>query len=268
MIKLIVSDLDGTLLNHAKRVEKTDRAALAQAEKAGIAICLASGRMDRELQLVMEEAGGCYHRISQNGAYVYTRDAKLLAAKSFEPGVARELYRMAQPYDLVGLICVGQTIYIPRRTEASARIEARMFEPFCERADIVDAIGPGLVPCKLSFFGEMARLTRMQAEMNARFSGRIDTYVSDVDCLDVMPSAVSKGAGLEVLIAELGIRPEEVACVGDSFNDVSMFALTPHSFAMAHSHPDVKRAAARVVRSVAEAVDWVLAHNQTVTARQ
>ena len=52
----------------------------------------------------------------------------------------------------------------------------------------------------------------------------------------------------------LQIEANEVACIGDSFNDISMFEVTPHSFTLHHAHPYVKEKANHIVRSVEEAI--------------
>ena len=50
---------------------------------------------------------------------------------------------------------------------------------------------------------------------------------------------VSKGSALRRLMEHLQIEANEVACIGDSFNDISMFEVTPHSFTLHHAHPYV-----------------------------
>ncbi|MNG28732.1 putative bifunctional phosphatase/peptidyl-prolyl cis-trans isomerase [compost metagenome] len=80
-----------------------------------------------------------------------------------------------------------------------------------------------------------------------------------------MPHQVSKGTSLLTLIEHLGFTPEETACFGDSFNDVSMFGITPHSFAMHTAHPDVKKQAAYTVTSVSEAIAHVFAFNEKMS---
>ena len=50
------------------------------------------------------------------------------------------------------------------------------------------------------------------------------------------------------------MKQNEVACIGDSFNDISMFEVTPHSFTLHHAHPYVKEKANHIVRSVEEAI--------------
>ena len=72
--------------------------------------------------------------------------------------------------------------------------------------------------------------------------------------VDIMPRGVSKGSALRRLMEHLQIEANEVACIGDSFNDISMFEVTPHSFTLHHAHPYVKEKANHIVRSVEEAI--------------
>ncbi|MDF2958638.1 MAG: cof family hydrolase, partial [Paenibacillus sp.] len=122
----------------------------------------------------------------------------------------------------------------------------------------MEALGGELMCCKITYLGEIEELLTFKQQLLSVYGDKIDAYIADVNCLDVMPRHVSKGAGLRALQEHLGITPEETICIGDSFNDVSMFKVTPHSFAMSTSHADVKAQAAYITDSVAGAVDWAL----------
>ena len=65
-----------------------------------------------------------------------------------------------------------------------------------------------------------------------------------------------------MLMDHLGLRPEEVACVGDSYNDLSLFQITKHSFAMKHGEKQVRDSANHTVESVSEVVDYILQYNR------
>ncbi|MGD8190798.1 HAD family hydrolase [Brevibacillus ginsengisoli] len=253
-MKLFVTDLDGTLLDKGRQVRSSDKQALQEAAAMGIEICLASGRMDVELVKVMREVGGNYHRISQNGAFVTTKDNELLQTETFEPILAKQLIEIASPYDFATLIGINQTVYTPGETEAIQAIQQRMFTTFQVDPDIADKF-ERQTPCKLSFFGDITKLRALQAELAQKHGNSVETFISDKDCLDVMPAGVSKGRGLQALMNKLGITSDEVACIGDAFNDVSMFKVARHSFAMGHGPEEVRKAAVQVVDSVAEAIE-------------
>ncbi len=102
-------------------------------------------------------------------------------------------------------------------------------------------------------------------KIDEKFHGKVSTFISAEQCLDVMPPNISKGSAISVLLKEFQLQPEEVACIGDSYNDIPMFALTPHSFAMAQADDAVKEHAHYVVNTVKDAVNHVIAHNKNTT---
>ncbi|PHE41457.1 HAD family hydrolase, partial [Bacillus pseudomycoides] len=75
----------------------------------------------------------------------------------------------------------------------------------------------------------------------------------------------SKGFAISILLKEFQIQPEEIACIGDSYNDIPMFSLTPHSFAMSQADDAVKEHAHYVVNTVKDAVNHVITHNKNTT---
>jgi Cof subfamily protein (haloacid dehalogenase superfamily) len=262
MIRLFVSDLDNTLLNNDKNVEATDQAALRTLENEGVILCLASGRMDKELTRIADEIGINAHRISQNGAFLYTNENEKLHSAAFPGELARELYREALPFGLSCFINQENEMLVQENTSMIRAIEERMKMPVKEEPNVLEQIGKTIHPSKLCFFGEIDTIKKLERHINTKYRGQLDTFISDKDCIDFMPYGISKGAAIRKLIAQLDIKPEEVACIGDSFNDISMLQLTPHSFAMAGADPAVQKEAAHVVHSVAEAANWVLGFNR------
>ncbi|KRF18109.1 Cof-type HAD-IIB family hydrolase [Paenibacillus sp. Soil787] len=268
MIKLIVSDLDGTLLDHNKKVSSRELAALRKVKEAGIALCLASGRMNIEMQQVLAEIGHRAYSVSQNGAFIHLDDGSFMKSQLFQPELAYQVYQLLKDFDLVKLVCSGEANYITHLTPASDEVQSRTFQPFIVKEDVEQSLEGDFTVCKFSMFGKIETLLELKALMEEKLGGQLEMFISDKDCLDIMPLAVSKGSSLLVLMEKLGLRPEEIACFGDSFNDVSMFGITPHSFAMKGAHPEVKQKALYHVDSVAEAISHVFAYNEKFAAQQ
>ncbi|MFC5649524.1 HAD family hydrolase [Paenibacillus solisilvae] len=266
MIKLIVSDLDGTLLDHTRRISNRDLESVETVINEGFEFCIASGRMYSEIKIIMQQFNDCYHAIGQNGATVHKKDLDLLASSVFEPEVSSRLLQTTRRYNhFVNFIhCTDDSFYIKERTDTSLPYESRILTACTVRDDLEAALQEDEIRCcKISYFGELEELNQLQAELNTRFEGKIETFISDKDCLDVMPLSVSKGVGLTLLIKELGLHPNEVACIGDSFNDLSMFDITEHSFAMSSSHADIRNQANTVIHSVAEAIHHIISYNRS-----
>lgn len=268
MIKLIVSDLDGTLLDHSKKVSPREQAALKKVKEADILLCLASGRMNVEMQQVLEEIGHRAYSVSQNGAFIHLEDGSFLKSQLFEPELAYLTYQLLKDFDLVKIVCSGEANYITHLTPASDEVQSRTFRPFIIKEDIEHSLKSELPICKISTFGDIQILLTLKALLEEKLGDQVELFISDKDCLDIMPRQVSKGNSLLVLIEQLGLKQEEIACIGDSFNDVSMFGITPHSFAMKGAHLEVKQKANYHVESVAEAITHVFAYNDKYMQEQ
>jgi Cof subfamily protein (haloacid dehalogenase superfamily) len=258
MIKLIVSDLDGTLMRRDHSVRKEDQEALQAAINNGMIVTFASGRMYPEIKHVMNKINLEVHAVSQNGAYIHTSDRKLIRHDRFETELIRKLAVAAKDTPFYTIMCSPDTYIVTTHHEQNEQVQKGLMAPIIVRTDALEALGGDLMCCKISYLGEVEGLLSFKQQLLEAHGDKIDAYISDVNCLDVMPRHVSKGAGLLALQEHLGVAPEETICIGDAFNDISMFRGTPHSFAMSTSHPDVKGHAAHVVNSVAEAINWAL----------
>ncbi|KEZ52733.1 MULTISPECIES: Cof-type HAD-IIB family hydrolase [Metabacillus] len=261
MIKLFVSDLDGTLLDHQKEVSDKDIEALKHLKKSGVDICLASGRMDVEIGEILTKIGEKYHRISQNGAFINTDSDESLHALTFESVIAQEVFDVVRAEDFLTIVADYSTNYTERRNEAVTSIESRMFAPITENEQLAEGIGRDIKASKISILGEYESLLPLQKKLRERYPDTIETYISDSQCLDIMPKHISKGNALQMLIQHLDIAPSEIACIGDSFNDIPMFRLTPFSFAMENALPEVKKEAAYTAASVGDAILKVMEIN-------
>ncbi len=254
MIKLFVSDLDGTLLNHNKRVNDRELEALRFLKQNNISLALASGRMLSEMTKITGEIHHESWYISQNGAFIHTANETLLKSHFFRSELVAQVYQYTATNDLVKVICSGNTNFISHRNKASDHIQSRMFEPFQILENVKQTLLHFLPVCKLSYFGEMQELLAVKQSLEQQFGNQLTQFISDIDCLDIMPKGISKGSALLFLFEHLGLCPREVACIGDSFNDISMFEVIPHSYAMNHAHSDVKKSACNITDSVADAI--------------
>ena len=129
MIKLFVSDLDGTLLSFEKKVTQQDIAALKGLKENGVDVCLASGRMDVEIGEILTMIGEKYHRISQNGAFINTDNDESLHALTFDNVIAKEVFEQVRSTDFITIIADYSKNYTERRDEGNSGIESRRFSP-------------------------------------------------------------------------------------------------------------------------------------------
>ncbi|GBF75856.1 hypothetical protein PA598K_04289 [Paenibacillus sp. 598K] len=259
MIKLIISDLDGTLLHDHSTIHDADVAALRQAQESGVAVAFASGRMYPEIQEVARSIKLQVHAISQNGAYAHLADGRQIKADYFPRELQLEIIRHGRstPYQM--LLCAPDYYIIEEDTAHARLLEPRLKAPLKIIPDLTERLGRDILSSKMSFFSEVEALREYLPLVKQQFGDAIDAYIADIDCLDIMPSGISKGVGAHALLEELGLTVDEVVCIGDSFNDLPLFAITPNSYAIASSHPDVQARATHTTPSVAAVVEQVLA---------
>lgn len=259
MIKMIISDLDGTLLSFDNKVRDDDINAIHAALDHGINFCLASGRKDLDIQAVAKIIGGNkFHRISQNGAFVFSSDDHELHRTSFEPAIAKKLYERIIGEDVITILSTIDKEYVEVKDEVIRKIEERLFSPIEEEKDLKEKIGKSIHTSKIIINGAEKTIRQLQKKLMDTFPDELDTFISESKILDVMPKNISKGNAIKILMENVGLSSNEIACIGDSYNDIPMFKLTKNSFAMSSAHPDVKKEAKFVVGTVAEAIEQIL----------
>ncbi|MEH7234932.1 HAD family hydrolase [Bacillus sp. JJ1562] len=260
MIKLIVSDLDGTLLQENNTVRPEDANALNQALQEGLQISIATGRMDTEIKEVLKSIGQKFHRISQNGAFASTIDERFIFSRTFTTEIADLIYKKVLDPKFVTIVSSFDTNFTHENNQYVEEIQKRLFHPIIIDSEIGSKFSE-VKPSKISLMGFENDIFDTHEKLSNEFKDEIDLYISEKHVLDIMPKQISKGNAIKKLLDELSLTHEEIACIGDSFNDIPMFQLTPYSFVMSTAHEDVKEEANYVVESVAEAVELILKEN-------
>ncbi|KGX88127.1 Cof-type HAD-IIB family hydrolase [Pontibacillus litoralis] len=260
MIKLLVCDLDGTLIDGENKVKQQDVQAIQDAIDNGITLAIASGRMDHEIKAVLEllEQKENGHRVSQNGAFIYDKEGQAILSNTFPPEKIQELFRSTLGEDILTTVSTATDTYVLEDNLAAQEVQKRLFHKLIIEPDMLTKLGTEINPSKIAVFGKTDRLKALQKEIDATYDHYTESYISDPMCLDLMPKHISKGAAVKKLMQMYGYNPEEIACVGDSYNDLSMFELTPNSFAMPQAEDAVKEKATHVITDVADAIHYLL----------
>jgi Cof subfamily protein (haloacid dehalogenase superfamily) len=257
MIKLFISDIDGTIL-HDGKISPHDIDALHTATQQGVTLCFASGRLDNEITNLLKDAQVPFHRISQNGAFIYTHMNEQLHATTFQQDVLAELIDSVQSDNVVVYISDEKTYYIKNKNELVRQIEEQAKFTSIELPSLYEEVGNTIHPVKFAIGGEAKDLFALQEKISKQFGNRVSAYISAPQCLDIVPANVSKGGAISMLLETLELKPEEVACIGDSYNDIPMFDAIPNSFAMENADDEVKKHAKHVIPSVKDAIYMIL----------
>ncbi len=253
-IRMIVSDLDGTMLGPDFKIPAANRDAVRRAAAAGVAVVLATGRMYCSALPYARELGLDTPIISYNGALVKTAGGEILSDASLAPDTVSQALAFAFARDWYVQLYQDDTLYYAAATPA-----ARAYE----KASGI----PGHAVGREGLLARNERVSKLLlvmpapslvadaiAELNAAFDGQLTAVRSAPTYIEVIRPGVSKAAAMLALAAEQGITPEEIMALGDSGNDISMLRAAGLGVAMTIAGEDVRRAANQVEESVAAAI--------------
>ena len=235
LIKLIVSDLDGTLLPKGEtEIDGKTFEMLSKAAKRGVAFAVASGRAYHELKRFFRHADCDIYYIASDGALTVFREQSLFAheiPKTFLPRIAFAARQR-------GLAAVFIGKYLSYYADASVSFAQRFHRERHQHVLKVDSLSEIREPVfKISFYG--TRSAELPSDLMQNFS----RVYEGGDWVDFVRSGVNKGSALTALREMLGIAADEVLAFGDNDNDAEMLAAVPNSCAMVRSTPKALAAA-------------------------
>lgn len=257
MIRLIASDLDGTLLDGPDTVHPDNVEALRDAMQKGVRFAAASGRTAAGITRLMRRHGLediCL--IAANGCQVYDRiGGAKLAQFHLDTRTARQVLAVIASYGLDACLCT-ETALVYTNEDHLKRDESG--GPVGTVQDLIDGKGSPRLAGREAL--EVALQTPLhkvfckhlpgqeeafqQAKAACSQVGSIAMTSSWYDNFEVMPIGVNKGRALALLAAHYGIDRTEVMAFGDNENDLEMLRWAGYGFAMENASESVKDAAA------------------------
>jgi Cof subfamily protein (haloacid dehalogenase superfamily) len=239
VFKLVVCDLDGTLLDGEHRLGDYSRAVLSRLRETGPIAMLASGRHFQDIRVLSDQLGGRGCLISCNGAAVHDRQARAIQRAAIEPECIDFL--IGDPVFAQAHINVYTSEdWLVARPEPSL-LQYHRDSGFAYRVSDLRSLDRADV-LKVFYYGDPQRLQRLEEAIVERFGGRLSTTFSLPVTLEVMAAGVSKGAALARVAERLGIGLDAVLAFGDGMNDLEMLALAGKGILMENADPRLKEA--------------------------
>jgi Cof subfamily protein (haloacid dehalogenase superfamily) len=250
-IRLLATDIDGTLLNPQFTISDGDLMALRRAHAAGIEIVLVTGRRHTFALPIAKQLGFDLWLISSNGAVT-----RSLAGETFH----RDLMPVETCRRLVGSMQEfrGNTvltfdhetkgaIVLERLDELGVSIR-RWLEKNMEYIEFVVPVENALVtdPVQAMFCGTMARMhLALEALKRAGMDGTVTVLRTeyperDLSMIDVLNAGCSKGHALERWAAHRGYSRDQVMAVGDNHNDIEMLEFAGHPVIMGNACEELR----------------------------
>jgi Cof subfamily protein (haloacid dehalogenase superfamily) len=250
-IRLLATDIDGTLLNPQFQISDGDMMALRQAHAAGIEVVLVTGRRHTFALPIALQLGFDLWLISSNGAVT-----RSLAGETF--------HRDLMPRETCHQLCEGMqefrgntvltfdietkgAIVLEHLDDLNASIR-RWLEKNMEYIEFVVPIEKALVtdPVQAMFCGPVQRMKNaLEKLQNSGMNGQITVLrteypARDLSMIDVLNAGCSKGHALERWAAHRGVAREQVMAIGDNHNDIEMLEFAGHPVIMGNACAELR----------------------------
>jgi Cof subfamily protein (haloacid dehalogenase superfamily) len=250
-IRLLASDIDGTLLNPHFQIAENDLAALRQAHAEGIEIVLVTGRRHTFALPIAKQLGFDLWLISSNGAVTRSLSGDTFHRDLMPKEVCRELCGAMHAFR-------GNTVLtFDKETKGAIVLEhlddlnlsiRRWLEKNIAFIEFVVPIEQSLVsdPVQAMFCGSMERMSEaLQAIQAAGLDNRITVLRTeyperDLSMIDVLNVGCSKGHAVQRWAEHRGFRREEVMAIGDNHNDVEMLEFAGHPVIMGNACEELR----------------------------
>jgi Cof subfamily protein (haloacid dehalogenase superfamily) len=268
-IKLLLADVDGTLVTHDKLLTERARAAIAHAKQAGIAFAITSGRPPRGMSMLFDPLDITTPIAGFNGGMIVSRDLTIIEARTLPDDVTAEAVELLRQNNLDVWIYSGEDWFVADRKAPHVERESWTvkFEP-----TVVDRIDDHLhdVVKIVGVSDDPDLIKSAEAQAQQAIGGRATVARSQPYYLDITHPEANKGGVVAYLAKTLGLEPHDIATIGDQPNDVLMFRPAGLSIAMGNAADEVKQQATETTddsehEGFAKAVEHLIAAHAAAT---
>lgn len=238
-IKMVVSDMDGTLLNSRHEVSDRFFSLFRALQERDVLFVAASGRQYGSMVAKLDAIKDDIIIIAENGAFVKQRDEVLMTTPMEPTDVDTVLQITKGTKGAHAAICTQDRAYV----DGSSQDFMNLLEEYYSNFDVVRHLE--------GFAGEVLKIAIYHFESSERYiypavrhlDGGLKIKVSGPNWVDVSHTHAHKGFALDKVMEANHITADQVMVFGDYNNDLEMMELSNYSFAMANAHSNILKAA-------------------------
>ncbi|QUL99352.1 MAG: HAD family hydrolase [Candidatus Fermentithermobacillus carboniphilus] len=249
VVRLVVVDLDGTLLNSQGQVSEEDTRELLRIHEAGVMVAIATGRIPQFFKDVLDMLGFSPILICSNGALVMIPGrSEPVIDVHIDQGVSMEILtflKSAPRYHHI-YTTVGEVI-------RDARFPLPGYSNHVSTRASLDI--PALVKCenlkvrKIGIRVERSEQGPLISYLNDRWGKWVNVWSTGPKTVEVVAAGCSKRRALDEVLAILGLELSDVMAIGDAESDIELLKAVGYPVAMGNSDANTKEAAKFVTKS-------------------
>lgn len=260
-VQCILSDIDGTLVSHRRRLDDRTYSTIKDAISKGYLFFPCTGRTRKSAAAVLgskfvslygksaNEMPGVY----QQGLSVYGPQGQLIYRNELEINTLRELINLCDQYHVSVLGYADDSSYCKEFSpEIQKIIESSDPIPIEVGKSLSKLYRSNIHIQKLILVDNNGSLDKLIPQLVTQFRGRIDMLRFSSGMLEILPFAACKGHGASILLQHMNISPSKVIAFGDGINDVEMLRMVKYGIAMGNGHKSLMAQASFMTNTVDE----------------
>ncbi|MBS5926874.1 MAG: HAD family phosphatase [Clostridium sp.] len=267
MIRVIASDMDGTLLNSQHDITEENVKAILKAKELGVHFIIATGRMYDSVKPFMDKHGIKCEYILMNGAEFRNENGELVESISMDKRKIKDILNILCKEDLIVELYTDEGSYTTSTKEEALkemvyRVQnfekvqdydkaleiAKEHEHFktLKYIDDIDKFIESRIEIRkiITFSNDVEVINKTKVELNN--IGGLAVLSSFITNIEITDERAQKGYILKKVTEKMGIKNEEVIAFGDSFNDYSLFTEFEKAYAMENAIPEIKEIAKNI----------------------
>ncbi len=247
-IRLLLADVDGTLVTQAKELTERAIAAVHRVYDAGILFAITSGRPPRGMSMLIEPLRLSTPIAAFNGGVIVNPDLSVIEQKVIDPAVVKPILDLLDSFRLDAWIYRGADWYVRDPNGPHVDREAKTVEFAPTVVDSYENLTTDVAKI-VGVSDDPDAVTGGQAAARKQFGDRVSAAGSQPYYLDITHPEANKGGVVRFLARQFGLSTDQIATIGDMPNDMLMFADSGLSIAMGNASSEVQASADRVTTS-------------------
>lgn len=244
-IRLVVTDIDGTLVTPEKELTPRTIAAAERLRAANVKLALVSARPARGMNMIAERLGIDTPRAGFNGGEIMAPDGRILESLLIPDAAGRRAVEMLETHGVDVWVFADGEWYVTNPAGSYVPLERRAIGFEMKVLGNWDGV-IGRAGKIMGASSDHHLLEQIETDMTAELGGAVAAHRSQDYYLDVTHPEARKGHALRAIARLLDVAVEETAALGDMPNDISMLAAAGLSIAMGNAPDDVQDAAMMV----------------------
>ncbi|NME35327.1 MULTISPECIES: Cof-type HAD-IIB family hydrolase [Fusobacterium] len=238
--KMIVSDLDGTLLNSEHKISKHTIDIIRKVTETGVKFSIATGRHFKDAEFFFKQVGVGSYLISGNGSLIHDKNGNEIGNTNMNSEITKRLIELKIDDEISRNIYYKDKWYTQKMIEAFGEyhVESK-FSPI--ESDLKEFKNKKIE--KVFFYcDDYKKIEKLEKEMleDEWFKGKVNITTSHPSCLEIMDISTNKKEGILEIMKHENIKADEILAFGDAFNDNEMLSFVGKGIIMGNGDKKLK----------------------------